>query len=326
MTRDDVTRRREAARRYAARRRAAALERANARSRTCQRRQGPGVCGGLLEDRVDRARGTVVRECPRCARRLAGLCRDCPRPVEGTRGRAIRCASCKARAQQAAHERFVARHADRLREKARAAYQDPAVRARRNTYKRLYRQARREQVRREKRRAALRHNAARERMLAYHRKYNAARRSAKAEAQRLRERELTPAPQPICVGCARPIPGYDHRPECMENVGRPPTRCVFCLTPAALRASVQRWIARTDRELATPAPPPRRVRPWRPRQKPTRRTPTGARLCWNDHCERVVSGREKKCPDCRAREARDAAAALAAHRGRGRRTDLGRAA
>jgi hypothetical protein len=60
----------------------------------CMRRGPRGkTCGGRIEVRTDRI-GRVHFDCPRCARRLAGLCAACPRPVRGKLGRAEFCEAC----------------------------------------------------------------------------------------------------------------------------------------------------------------------------------------------------------------------------------------
>lgn len=96
--------------------RARRLVAANLHTKTCQRRAGRQVCGGTLRDLVD-GLGRVVRSCERCARRKAGLCRDCPRPVEGRIGDALRCTRCKT----AHNKRYNTAHARHRGEKHRAS-------------------------------------------------------------------------------------------------------------------------------------------------------------------------------------------------------------
>lgn len=307
---------------YARKRREAKLAAANAGARTCQRRQGPGTCGGALVERIDRTIGRVTVVCPRCERRKAGLCLECPRPVEGMVGRALRCAEHKKRALRAALARYQAANRESANARARESYSDPAVRERRNAYKRLWRKANPEKVAAQKYRAAIRHNAAREKMLRYHVRYNAARRETKAEAMRLQYRAGHAPPQPRCLDCRREIPGYERLPGVMENHGRPPRRCVFCTDPAQVRAAVKRWAHRCDREIAAPPRAVRKVRPWKPRAKPTRFNAAGERLCWTDGCNEVVRSRRKKCVHCQSRDHELAQLALVAHAGRGRRTDI----
>jgi hypothetical protein len=108
-----------------------------------------GLTGRLVE---------IVEQCP-CpeARRRAGICRDCPRPVEGTVGKALRCGPHKLEARRESSRGWVARNPERHREIARRYYQtDPEARERRNAYKREWRLANRDKTRAQKRRAALR--------------------------------------------------------------------------------------------------------------------------------------------------------------------------
>lgn len=61
----------------------------------CDVRRAKGLlCGALLVHSTD-AIGRIHWTCPACTRRKAGICRDCPRPVVGKRGRAEYCASCR---------------------------------------------------------------------------------------------------------------------------------------------------------------------------------------------------------------------------------------
>lgn len=59
---------------------------------TCQWKgpHGKPCLTPLVERRT--AIGALAWDCPKCARRLAGICADCPSPVKGTVGRAQRCA------------------------------------------------------------------------------------------------------------------------------------------------------------------------------------------------------------------------------------------
>ena len=310
---------------------AIALSRRNAHARRCQFGPAHMKCGALLEDRIDRQRGIVVRWCPQCDRRERGICRDCPAPVAGQVRKAIYCAACRDRHQRASIRRYTAAHLADVRAKARNYYaNDPERRDLRNAYKRAYRKLHRDKTVRQKYRAGIRHNAAREKMLAYHRRYNAERRAAKALAAKLAYRESHPLPQPICRDCRRDIPFHVHGERISLDHGtagmRPPSRCIFCAVRRnkhEVRASVARWIRRADGEIAAGRPPkPKRVRPWTPRQRSTRHNAAGERLCWTETCVTVVRGREKKCAACKAREAAAAAHLLVAHTGRGRRTDL----
>lgn len=61
----------------------------------CQVKRGAGTrCGGLLLHRSD-AIGRLRWHCPKCKRRKAGICQDCPCPVAGAVGKAERCAPCE---------------------------------------------------------------------------------------------------------------------------------------------------------------------------------------------------------------------------------------
>lgn len=89
----------------------------------CTRREGQfGRCGGALEAQVD-LNGNVSFRCSRCERRRAGICRDCPRLVEGQVGRAVRCAFHKRRAARRAGALWRKMWPERESEKSRRAYQ-----------------------------------------------------------------------------------------------------------------------------------------------------------------------------------------------------------
>jgi hypothetical protein len=289
-----VTDQRTYQREYARKRRAAKLAAVNASATTCQRRQGRGRCGARLEE-VMAPLGRVRVVCPACARRLAGVCRDCPRPVDGARGRAIRCAACRERAQQIANQRSEAGRREIKNRKARQRFrQDAEARARKNAASRAWRMKNPEKVREHKRRDWLRR---RETCLAYQRQYNEARREAKRLAAREYHRANTPAPQPVCRRCRRDIP-WDRVP------GRPPLDCVFCqaaVRPAELRAAIRRWAAHEDPVPAPPAPAPL----WHPKQ-PARRNAQGERLCLRPGCTTVVQFRARKCWACKQADAQAA--------------------
>lgn len=299
-------RRRRSQREYMRRRRA--RERAD-RQRTAMRctfRLGQTECGGQLRADVDRRFGRTVLVCDWCERRKAGLCRDCPRPVAGTIGRALRCAECRRLANNASKARHVARNHDETLARARAAYADPVVRERRNEYKRRWRKANRDKVRAQKRRAALRQPR---RVLSYQKRYRAKHAAYLAEQRRMRYRQQHPVPTPVCVVCGRSIP--------WEPPGRPYRRCDQCVFPCERR---RREALRARRQAAAAeAPdvglPPKPVKVRRPRQ-PAVRTATGEKCCITPGCSSVVPGRAKKCPACKAVE-RDLAVTLLAPRARG---------
>jgi hypothetical protein len=51
----------------------------------------------------------------RATARETGVCMDCPAPVDGKRGLAIRCATCRRRADRATGRRFHENHGPRRR-------------------------------------------------------------------------------------------------------------------------------------------------------------------------------------------------------------------
>lgn len=105
------------ARDWQRKRRAKVLAAARAKAASCPWRQGRfGVCGAALILGVDQS-GRVTTRCPQCERREAGICRDCPRPVEGRRLSAIRCADCKRRASSKAQALYRERHRETVRER-----------------------------------------------------------------------------------------------------------------------------------------------------------------------------------------------------------------
>lgn len=264
---------------YTRRRRAAALLAANRGATHCQRRQGQSVCGGRLEDRPDRL-GRMQVICPRCERRAAGLCRDCPRPVYGKRGFAIRCQACNLKAHAVASAKSLELNRTernrrwRQRHKARTPEQKALDAAR----KRAWRLAHPEHIARAKRRESLKQSP---RAAAYH----AARRKAqRAEiAAKARERYwLLRGAKPVvhCRKCGDEIP----RPA----MGRPRLTCNACVP----RSVAARRLPAPKLALLTPP------------------IPVHAKLghaCLG--CDAwIPRGRAKKCQDCKARalaEARD---------------------
>lgn len=92
----------------------------------CTFRMGGGrTCDTILELYTDRI-GRVREHCPRCARRKAGICQDCPRPVAGKVGMALRCEPHRKKALLRTHNRWYHRDIDH----ARAIYRDVAARKR----------------------------------------------------------------------------------------------------------------------------------------------------------------------------------------------------
>ncbi|NUR19527.1 MAG: hypothetical protein HOQ12_08350, partial [Gemmatimonadaceae bacterium] len=174
--------RRDYNRRYAAKRRERALAEKNRSARTCQKAVGRyAVCGGRLDSFVEN--GRAVLDCQRCDRVARGLCIDCPARVDGTPGRARRCAACKRLAFLATHEKYRANHREELARKGRRKYRSLKERARRNEYKKLWRQSNPSRVARSKREAYLRN---RDYWLDYLRRRREARREENRERERMR--------------------------------------------------------------------------------------------------------------------------------------------
>lgn len=314
---EDKLARRRRNTKWAARRRAAKLARENANATFCQHRLGSFSCGGRLEDRVDRALGIVTRICPKCERRKQGICERCPLPVYGAIGRSKYCDTHFNQARREAIRRSQEIHGEARASRARASLlADPVRRARKLEYKRLWRKANPDKIRKQKRRFALRQNR---HNLEWHKQYNAKRRAAKADDSRERYRADNPIPTPRCASCGRDIPWMGRT----KGSGRPPRRCVFCMDKYQLRHAVKQWAATTDRELAAPVLPVKKVRPWKPKI-PTRINAAGDRLCLTHGCKSVCTGRQKKCGPCLAGERVAARELLERSRGRGRRTDLER--
>lgn len=307
-------------RRSASRRRLAEQSARNVGQVTCQ----VAHCGAILETDTDALGRTIVR-CRQCERRRAGICRDCPRPIAGVAGKAIRCASCARRARRDQKRASVQRHLEDVRARARARYQDdPEIRARQNAIKRAWRKANPEKVRAQKQRYTQRHrHDPNSRYLAYHRLYNAnpdrqIRKRAGARAAYYREHPVRPKPH--CVQCGREIPWP------VRRGGRPPKRCTFHRNKYDVRAAALRWAARDEASVGDAARQ-RQAPRFRVRQpQPAPYAPTGERLCVTPGCDIVLTGRKKKCTKCRERERALALQLLERSRGRGRRTDLERRA
>lgn len=183
-------------------------------------------CGGWLEFTVGRL-GQTISSCPRCERRRRGICRDCPRPVEGAIGKSLRCATCKLEADRANMRRYErANREERLRRARERLAQHPEQRERHNRKRAAWRKAHPDRVRLQKRREALRQSPKR---LAYYTRYNAARREEKRAAARRRYYELHPVrPSCRCIDCGE-------RVRWTSGLGRPPKRCDRCCSPSELR-------------------------------------------------------------------------------------------
>lgn len=163
--------RRKYAREYARRQRERLLAEQMGRSIVCPRSNGGAPCGGPLDHATD-GTGRVVTTCRWCERRKAGICRDCPLPVEGRRRSAIRCRSCKVRVRSEYARRHRERHREELNAKAvrRLRSLTPEKRATLLEYKRLYRKANPDKVRAQKKRYVAKKTAA---YVEYHKKYAA---------------------------------------------------------------------------------------------------------------------------------------------------------
>lgn len=156
------------AREWARRKRARLLAEQRATAHHCPYRMGPATCGGELR-LVRNAARQWIRSCPRCERRVRGICQDCDNPVEGRIRSALRCRPCKRKGLSASTARYVARHRGLVRRKARRyARQHREARC---AYKRLWRQAHPEKVRDQKRRYAVRQP---QRLYEYQRAYRMA--------------------------------------------------------------------------------------------------------------------------------------------------------
>lgn len=83
------------------------------------RRPGGRTCGAVLRFVTDRI-GHVHEVCDRCAHRQAGICSDCPRPVDGTVGKADRCAECRSEAARRADAAWYHRNLGHARALGRA--------------------------------------------------------------------------------------------------------------------------------------------------------------------------------------------------------------
>lgn len=186
-------------------------------------------CGGFLE--FTSVAGKVVESCPRCTRRRAGICRDCPSRVEGSI-KAIRCKACKAarrREQERDRMRDPELHARRTGlARKRYKQRSPQRVAERAQYSREWRKAHPDRVKKWKRAYLLKQKPA---YLRTQRKWNRdPQRAAKKRAAAIAKYyELHPVrPDPHCSGCGVEIhwtPGH----------GRPRLTCDSCCTPAELR-------------------------------------------------------------------------------------------
>lgn len=274
----------------------------------------------MLTDGIGRT--TVV--CRFCERRQAGICRDCPTPVEGRRGTALRCTVHKEVARREQMRKHQQTNREGINRRANARYHgDEAARQRKLESKRLWRKANPDKVRAAKQRYAKRYGSKPDsRYLDYHRRYNAqtARQQRKrAQAKAAYYRVHPDRPDPKCRECGVPLSWWQ------PGRGRPPLLCDEHCSPYDLprRLAVRATLTEPLPARESPQLPKLRIR----QPRPVRYDDAGHRLCVTPGCDIVVTRRKKKCTKCREREVQQARAVIATkHRGRGRRTDLERVA
>lgn len=205
-------------------------------------------CRGLLLIEVDRS-GTTRVSCPRCDRRRAGLCRDCPRPVYGTVGKAVRCAE---HARRRLLENGARHRADddvkrRISKRDRTRYRtDEAYAERRRAVRRAWGKKNVAKVKAARRRLLLSEGSSRETYLATQRRHNTdpKRVKAKRAAALARYYKLNPTrPDPRCAGCQKRI--------AFSGVGKPAKWCDGCCTSAEMqrRRKLGRSIKTIDEQL-----------------------------------------------------------------------------
>jgi hypothetical protein len=174
--------------------------------------------------------GSVVESCSRCARRRAGICRDCPQKVHGAIGKALRCEACNRRTRRANEKKHRSDPDVRRRLNAKARrrrIEDPSYAERRRAGSRTWTQKNPERKRLLNRRLLLSEGPSRERYLKTQRRHNAnPKRQAKKRAHALaRYYELHPTrPDPHCAGCRGRL--------AWGGTGKPPKWCDDCCRPA----------------------------------------------------------------------------------------------
>lgn len=189
-------------------------------------------CGCVIEPLMLPG-GKVVDHCAWCARRRAGVCRDCGRRVEGTIGKAIRCAEHKRSHRQALERRRMADPDNRAHKNAgwRRRYHETDYGNRKRAASRAWRQRMTKEQRRAKhRRFLLSEGPAREHYLETQRRHNRnpMRIQKKREHARRRYYEAHPVrPDPKCLVCGAPI--------AWTGKGRPRLRCDEHVSAAELR-------------------------------------------------------------------------------------------
>lgn len=245
--------------------RARRLDQERRGQRTCPARHGSGRCGGILEHEVLRD-GTTRTICPKCERRLAGICQDCPRPVEGRVGLALRCKDCKRRVRVRYSETYRVRHPDEYRKQQREMRArrnaDPERRAHFLAVKAAWRARNRARMKMYKRKWRLEGRPggyrSREQYEAYHRAYRERHRVRYREAARQRAAARRAARGPIicACGCGQQVPWDGRfRPAKWLPAHRPYPRGlsaqeVFVKATQAVVRTLHRAAARIQKKLA----------------------------------------------------------------------------
>ena len=158
-------------------------------------------CKAPLQNRF--VNGETVPFCPVHDRKARGVCVTCGEaPVAGTRGRALFCPLCRKLAKQANGVRYQAGNARRRYRTERTRMTDPAKRADKLAYKKLYRQAAPAKIAEHKR---LDYQRNREKYLAYHRQYRAKKKGERAAVEMARYHGTLP-PR-TCLYCPTVLAG-----------------------------------------------------------------------------------------------------------------------
>lgn len=216
----------------------------------CQRARLVAIPGERVTRRLGGSTLTYATArlvCPKCERRRAGICQDCPARVEGATGKALRCARCKRRARRHSDKKCRSRPEIRRRIAARGRRRyrtDAAYRDRRRAAGRDWARRNPEKKRRAARRLLLTEGPSREKYLATQRRHNADPvRIAKKRVWALaRYYERHPVrPDPHCHGCSGRLE--------YSGVGLPPRWCDDCCSPA--ERARRRKLGRSIRVVAT---------------------------------------------------------------------------
>lgn len=186
------------ARNYARRQAAKKLAAAQRSARVCPRKFGRfGTCGTVLEHVI--VQGRVVVVCAGCDRMARGICRDCPRRVDGQVGKARYCAEHKRLADAKHAAKYRATHRPELAARAKRAYQeDEQKRQERIARNKRWRMLNPDGVKAQKRRHALKQS---ERDREYMRQYREKHRERINAAERARYYGVAPLRTCIEPGC-----------------------------------------------------------------------------------------------------------------------------